>query len=207
MSDVETTHRLVHFSTLAITLVATSVGLLAAPQRGPTDTSAEATPEYRVLATNRTSTMEQELNLAGAQGYRLDTVMGGETAFGGREVVAVVGRPGPSGHYAYRLLATMKTSTMQEEIQEAAADGFHYRAQTVFETAFGGEEVVVILERDEDAPIQPMEYRLLATSRTSTLESELHDATSMGYELVGMTVGETRFGGQELVAITRRVMP
>ena len=133
--------------------------------------------------------------------------MGGDTAFGGQEVVAIVGRLDDSGRYAYRLLATMKTSTMQEEIQEAAAAGFHYRAQTVFETAFGGEEVVVILERDEDAPIQPMEYRLLATSRTSTLESELQDAAKIGYELVGMTVGETSFGGQELVAITRRIMP
>lgn len=207
MSDVEITPRFVQLATLAITLTATSVGLLASPQRDVTDTSVESQPGYRVLATNRTSTMERELNRIGGQGYRLQTVMGGDTAFGGQKVVAIVGRLDDSGRYAYRLLATMKTSTMQEEIQEAAAAGFHYRAQTVFETAFGGEEVVVILERDEDAPIQPMEYRLLATSRTSTLESELQDAAKIGYELVGMTVGETSFGGQELVAITRRIMP
>lgn len=207
MSYVKITQRFVRLSTLAITLLATSVGLLAAPQRDATDSSVEPRPGYRVLATNRTSTMERELNRVGEQGYRLQTVMGGETAFGGQEVVAIVGRPEASGDYTYRLLATMKTSTMQEELQEAAAAGFHYRAQTVFETAFGGEEVVVILERNEDAAIQPMEYRLLATSRTSTLESELQDAAKMGYELVGMTVGETSFGGQELVAITRRVIP
>ena len=28
-----------------------------------------------------------------------------------------------------------------------------------------------------------------------------------GYELVGMAVGETSFGGEELVAITRRLRP
>ena len=52
-----------------------------------------------------------------------------------------------------------------------------------------------------------MEYLLLATSRTSTLQTELDAATRRGYELVGMTVGETSFGGEELVAIMRRLTP
>ena len=151
--------------------------------------------------------MQRELNQAGDEGYRLEAVMGGETAFGGKEVVAIVRRPQTRGRYEYRLLATLKTSTMQEEIQTAATAGFHYRAQTVFETAFGGEEVVVILERDQDASPQLTEYLLLATSRTSTLQSELRTAAGMGYELVGMAVGETSFGGEELVAITRRLRP
>lgn len=151
--------------------------------------------------------MQRELDQAAAEGYRLETVMGGDTAFGGREVVAIVGQHQVPGRYAYQLLATLKTSTMQEEIQNAASAGFHYRDQTVFKTAFGGEEVVVILERDNDETLPPMEYLLLATSRTSTLQSELDDATRRGYELVGMTVGETSFGGKELVAITRRLTP
>ena len=120
--------------------------------------------DYRVLATSRTSTMERELNQAAEEGYRLGTVMGGETAFGGSEVVAVVERCGSGGRYAYRLLATSKTSTMQEELQAAEAEGYHYRFQTVFETAFGGNEVVVILERDQDSPIRPRELLLLATA-------------------------------------------
>ena len=39
---------------------------------------------------------------------------------------------------------------MQNELQEAADAGFDYRGQTVFKSAFGGEEVVVILEKDLD---------------------------------------------------------
>ena len=35
---------------------------------------------------------------------------------------------------------------MQKEFQEAADQGFSYRGQTVFETAFGGKETVVIME-------------------------------------------------------------
>ena len=93
---------------------------------------------------------------------------------------------------------------MQNEIQDAAAAGFHYRFQTVFDTAFGGKEVVVILERDEDSPLPPAEYVLLATQRTSTLQKELQAGADRGYELVGLTVAETALGGTETVAITRR---
>ena len=205
MSNFDTRQRTAHWTTLVVTVLAASVGLVAAPQSDTEEPSAEAGPEYRVLATNQTSTMQRELNQAGDEGYRLEAVMGGETAFGGKEVVAIVRRDETPGRYTYQLLATLKTSTMQEEIRAAAAAGFHYRAQTVFETTFGGEEVVVILERDHDATLQPMEYLLLATSRTSTLESELQAAATIGYELVGMVVGETSFGGAELVAITRRL--
>ena len=161
--------------------------------------------EYRVLATSRTATMESELIEAAEAGFQFNAVMGGETTFGGSEVVVVMSRGGQAtGRYAYRLLATSRTSTMQEELQQAADEGYHYRGQTVFETTFGGDEVVVILERDEDAAPQGFEYQLLATSRTETLQNELLEAGASGYEVIGMTVAKTAFGGSELVAITRR---
>ena len=161
--------------------------------------------EYRVLATNKTATMEKELNDAAEAGFRFSAVMGGDTAFGGSEVVVVMSKGGaPKGRYAYRLLATSKTSTMQKELQQAADAGYHYRGQSVFQTSFGGDETVVILERDEEAASQAYEYRLLATSKTSTLQGELRVAGAGGYELVGMTVAKTALAGSELVVITRR---
>jgi hypothetical protein len=160
--------------------------------------------EYRVLATARTSTMEKELNTAAEAGFRFRAVMGGETAFGGKEVVAVMSAGEAKGRYAYRLLAAARTSTMQKEIQQAADAGYHYQGQTVFKTALGGDEVVVILERDRDAGSQAFDYRLLATSRTSTLEKELADAGASGYEIVGLTVCKTAVGGKELVVIARK---
>ncbi len=107
--------------------------------------------------------------------------------------------------FGYKLLATSKTSTMQKELQGAADEGFHYRGQTVFKSAFGGEEVVCILERDGAAPKASVDYRLVATSKTATLQKELAQVGASGYQLVGMTVGKTALGGNELVAITRRV--
>jgi hypothetical protein len=161
--------------------------------------------DYRVLATNKTSTMEKELNEAAEAGFRYQAVMGGDTAIGGSEVVVVVSRTAEAkGRFSYKLLATSKTSTMEKELQQAADAGFEYRGQTVFKSTFGGEEVVCILERDKDSGAERSQYRLLATSRTSTLQKELLDAGRIGYQILGMTVGKTAMGGNELVAILRR---
>jgi hypothetical protein len=105
--------------------------------------------EYRLLATNKTSTMEKEMNQAAAEGFRFEGAMGGETAGGGNEIVVIMSRePAANGpRYDYRLLATNKTSTMQKELSEAGAAGFIYSGQTIYNSAFGGREVVSILRR------------------------------------------------------------
>lgn len=168
---------------------------------------APARYEYRVLATSRTSTMDKEMNEAAEAGYRFREVMGGETAVGGNEVVVVMARADAStARFSYRLLATSRTSTMQRELQEAADAGYEYRGQTVFRSRVGGQEVVCILERDLDVEPARAEYRLLAATRTGTLQRELGEVGTAGYELLGITVGTTAVGGKELVAITRRVV-
>jgi hypothetical protein len=162
--------------------------------------------DHRVLATSKTSTMEKELNEAAEAGFRFQAVMGGESAFGGKEVVVIMSRTErkAAARFGYRLLATSKTSTMQKELQEAADAGYAYKGQTIFQSAFGGDEVVVILERDKDAVTRPLEYKLLAASKTSTLEKEVQQAGAVGYEIVGMTLAKTALGGKELVAILKR---
>jgi hypothetical protein len=167
---------------------------------------AAAQVEYRLLATSKTSTMEKELNAAAELGYRFEGVMGGGTAFGGQEVVAILSKKpdAAKGRYRYKLLATSKTSTMQRELEDAGDVGYEFKGQTVFESLFGGKEVVVILERDKDAETTNWKYNLLATSKTGTMEKELAKAGEMGYEFVGVTVGQTAMGGAELVVITRK---
>ena len=160
--------------------------------------------EYRVLATSRTSTLEKEMNAAAEAGFRFSFVMGGDTAVGGNEGVALFTKTGAAGRYAYRLLATARTSTMQKELQEAADAGFEYRGQTVFKTAFGGQEVVCIMERDKENSDKRSQYKLIATTKTSTLEKELREAGGAGFEVMGMTVANTAIGGKELVAIVRK---
>jgi len=170
--------------------------------------SADASRDYRVLATNKTSTMEKELNEAAEAGYHFEATMGGESAFGGSEVIVIMSkeRRAPSrGRYVYKLLATNKTATMQKELHEAGREGFEYKGQTIFKTAFGGQEVVVILEADRQAGSNKRyEYKLLATSRTSTMQKELQDAGDAGFVFVGVTIAHTAYGGKEVVSIMRK---
>ena len=133
--------------------------------------------EYKALATNKTSTVEKELNKSADQGFRFAAVMGGETTFGGSEVVVIMQKEKGRevARFQYKLLATSRTATMQKEIQEVSDQGFRYKGQTVFETAFGGKKTVVIMARDGGAGSDQVkyEYKLLATNKTSTMQGEL----------------------------------
>jgi hypothetical protein len=167
-------------------------------------TPAFAQIDYRVLATSKTSTMEKEMNAVGAEGYKFVAVMGGETAGGGSEVVVLMQKGGDvSGKFRYKLLATNRTGTMQKEMSDAAADGYDYVGQTVFESVFGGEEVVSIVERGAQTESEFI-YKLIATSKTSTLQKEMAQVGRDGYQALGMTVGKTALGGSELVVIARK---
>lgn len=190
------------------TTVATIALVLSAGLLSPAASQdASRIRDYRLLATNKTSTMQKELTEAADAGYRFEKAMGGSSAFGGSEVVVIMSRArGGQGtpRYEYKLLATNKTSTMQKELQEAGDAGFEYRDQTVFNSAFGGDEVVVILERDRTATPLRYEYKLLGTNKTSTMQKELQEAGDAGFEFIGVTVSKSAFGGKEVISILRR---
>jgi hypothetical protein len=162
--------------------------------------------DYRVLATSKTSTMEKELNEAADNGYAFSAVMGGQSAFGGKEVIVVMSkkRSGGSPQLRYKLLATSKTSTLEKELQAAGDEGFEYRGQTIFESAFGGKEVSVILEQPKGSGKHHIVYKVLATSKTSTMEKELQGAGDEGFEFLGVVVGKTAMGGSEVVSILKK---
>jgi len=169
--------------------------------------SVAAQTQYKVLATKKTSTMQKEMQQASDGGYRFEGVSGGGTAFGGSEVLVIMSKNADadaSGRFQYKLLATSKTSTMQKELQEAANNGFEYKGQVVFETFIGGDEVVVILEKDTKAELRKFDYKLFATSKTSTMQKEISQGGDAGYKFVGVTVGKTLLGGSEVVVIMRR---
>ena len=163
--------------------------------------------DYRVLATTKTSTMEKELNEAAEAGYAFAGVMGGESAFGGKEVVVVMIKDlqgtEPTKR-SYKLLAASRTGTLEKELQQAGDEGFDYCGQTIFESAFGGKEVSVILERNPARGDRRIEYKLLATSRTSTLQKELSEAGGAGFQFLGVMIGKSAFGGKEVVSILRK---
>jgi len=189
---------------MTIRLIFVLVAVLLTPLSG----YAQAERSYKVLATSKTSTMQKEMQEAGDSGYRFVAVMGGETAIGGKEVVVLMEKAAADRtKYAYRLLATSKTSTLQKELQEAADAGWEAVGQTVFSSTFGGSETAGILEKSSETPSSiRYEYKLIATSKTSTLQKEIQEAADHGYQAVGMTVGKTAIGGSEIVVITRKIL-
>ncbi|MEK6405962.1 MAG: hypothetical protein AABN34_03250 [Acidobacteriota bacterium] len=190
--------------------VIATTGLVSTSPTAAADAQPSARPldqrEFRLLATNKTSTMQKEMNEAADTGFHFEGTMGGETSFGGSEVVVIMSRDpsAPKKRYDYKLLATSKTSTMQKELQQAGNAGFEFKGQSVYSSTFGGKEVVVILERDLEAKPGQWEYKLLATKKTSTMQKELNEAGAEGFVFVGVTVGDTLVGGKEVVSILRR---
>lgn len=105
----------------------------------------------------------------------------------------------------FRVLSTSKTSTMQKEVDEAAAAGFRFVGVMGGGTTFGGSEVLSLMERPAGTTAKAhYEYKLLATNKTSTMQKELDEAGDAGFEYVGQTVYDSRFGGDEVVVILER---
>ncbi len=129
------------FSSLTTALV------LLAPNLPAQDQDAGQQDKFLLLATSRTGTMEKELNEVGARGYRFAGTQGGETAFGGNEVVVIMSLDSEGRRFRYLLLATSRTSTMQQEMNEAPPE-YEFAGMTVFQSRFGGKEAAVILEAE-----------------------------------------------------------
>ena len=107
----------------------------------------EQPEKYLLLATNRTGTMEKELNEAGERGYRFADTQGGATSFGGNEAVVIMQLDPEGRRFRYILRSTKRTGTMQREMNEAPPE-YDFVGMTVFSSTFGGDEVAVILEAE-----------------------------------------------------------
>jgi hypothetical protein len=72
------------------------------------------------------------------------------------------------------------------------------------QTGFGGSEVVIIMQRAAEDQKGRFGYKLLATTKTSTMQKEMQEAGAAGYEFVGLTVADTGIAGAEVIAILRK---
>ena len=73
-----------------------------------------------------------------------------------------------------------------------------------FRICFGGKEVSVIMEQSAGPSQKRIEYKVLSTSRASTMQKELQHAGDAGFEFLGVMVGKTAIGGAEVVSILRK---
>ncbi|HUU12397.1 MAG TPA: hypothetical protein VM182_01665 [Terriglobia bacterium] len=161
------------------------IAFLTLPAAGlAADSKLDLTQRFLLLATSKTSTMQKELNEAAGAGYR---IIGSSPTAGSEMVVIMEKVATPPQTYEYLLLATTRTSTMQKEISEAAAKGFRLLPKTIIakEQMLGPVEIVMLMEKPPGTAPH-YKYLLLATSRTSTMQKEMAQATDDGYQVVGM---------------------
>ncbi len=158
-----------------------------------------ADDDYLLLATSSTATMQDELKAAADRGYELleTTTTGG----GIGEIIAILQRiPEDAPGFEYWVLATIRTSTMEQELRQAGLAGFAYHDHVDHR-----KENVIFLSRSRDPEkIAPVEYALLATNKTSTMQSELRRALAAGFRFHGVTVNNGLSGGKEVVIILSR---
>lgn len=88
------------------------------------------------------------------------------------------------GDESFIILSTKRIQTMEKELAEAANKGFHvlYGAPT--------NQVDMALLMQKNTPIDrpAFQYKILATSRISTMEKELNEAGQAGYKLLPRTI-------------------
>jgi hypothetical protein len=158
-----------------------AIGLAALPAFA--QSTAGDNPQYKLLATRRTSTMQKEIDEVSANGYRI--LVGSPTS--STEMAVFLSREGTvENQFKYKLLATARTGTMQKELNDMAADGYRLIPSTMIAKAgMISMEIVMILEKPPVVTKQ-YEYKLLATTLTSTLQKEVTEAQGEGFRIVGM---------------------
>jgi hypothetical protein len=107
----------------------------------------------------------------------------------------------PDANLQYKLLATIKTSTMQKELDETAAQGY----RIIVGSPTSDAEMAVFLSRDGTVA-EPYKYKLLATTRTGTMQKEINEAAADGFRLLPSTMIAKKqlLGGVEIVSIMER---
>jgi len=143
---------------------------------------------YKVLSTVRTSTMQKEIDQYTVEGYRIVSraLVGGN----GKEIVVILEKSANGSSPKYRLFATTRTGTMRKEIVQSAQDGF-----SICCVVSRNEHVVIMEKTAEPAAKTPQAtdaYALLATEKTSTMQKELKEKAAVGYRvLAGTPTSET----------------
>ena len=112
--------------------------------------------------------------------------------------VATAGAADPQ-RYDYRILNIQNISKMEQEMNEAAVDGYSFQALIGRED----EALVIVMVKALDGKAHGSRtYKLLSASKTSAMRRQLQDAGADGFKLLEMTVANTSFWhSNDLVSI------
>lgn len=83
----------------------------------------------------------------------------------------------------YLVLSTKKIGTMEKELDEIAAKGF----RVLYSAPTQQFDMALFLERTANTVKNPASYKILATTRLSTMEKELDELAEQGYRFLPRT--------------------
>lgn len=151
------------------------------PTVGIFERQAHAEP-WKILATKRKGTMENELMAAAADGYRIVAASGGE-----ERVFALVQRAN-APPVEYKLLEPARSASLERDLNEMAAQGFRFAEASLLSVgnSLGG-ATGLVMERTP-AP-SPTAYRVVGARRVGTIDKELSQAAAEGFRILAATPG------------------
>jgi hypothetical protein len=133
-------------------------------------TKLDAAQRYTILDTFKVSTMQKELDAAAVVGYRVVTGVG--------RSFLILEKTTGGEKYEYRL-----PPPGEKALNQAASDGFRVLRRTLGVRRDTGD---VVMEKEPQST-QKYEYRLLDTTRSSTMQGEVDAAAHQGYRVLGIT--------------------
>ena len=151
--------------------------------------------EYQVLQTSRTSTLEKEINQAGAEGYRpigLFIVLSDyyalleRTVGESRQTTEQAADLGSSPRF--KLLVSMRLATVEKELRQAAASGYRALMTAAKESPAlltTGQMVLILLEKTETSGY---DYVVVGSKDPSDLRQKLQQAAAKGFQLMPQTL-------------------
>lgn len=161
--------------------------------------------EYKVLATNKLSTIKKELEAAAAEGFEFRGITTEEKfqPFAYPETIAIMERPvGESKRrFDYKFVSTQREKTAQKELDAAVSEGYvpvemiYGEDVNAMRVLFGrglSNHVTIVLARDANNPGAEMgkrEYRFLQTTKVSTMEKEMNQLAKEGFQFLLTSIG------------------
>src|SRR5262245_7313828 len=161
--------------------------------------------EYKVLATNKLSTMKKELEAGAAEGFEFRGITTEEKnmPFTYPETIVILERPmGESKRrFDYKFVSTQREKTAQQELDAAVSEGY-VPVEMVFgedlntmRVLFGAGfnyHVTIVLARGANNPGAEMgnrEYRFLKTTKVATMEKEMNQLAKDGFQFHLTSIG------------------
>jgi len=159
--------------------------------------------EYRLLTTRNISTIQKELDAAVGEGYEVRGAMADGKFLVGTDIVIVLERltGEKAQRFHYRILTTNndRENEFNDGLQKAVSEGYRpIKVIHQIDVGMGGlirpgkSTFLAILSRkpgNENVNADDVEYSLLSTKRTSTLEKEINQAAKQGYRLSLASMG------------------